>query len=265
MTTLAENPGAKLNYGIRGGIPSARMEQIHLGLAYPMKLQQILPFLVDPLVTLMKPSKMKATIRLSDGWHVLNQARIGLVEAEACKVYYEEIEPNRTEGIFWSRYYFDDAALRLHSSCEHLLRSVDHYWTLRTSDKGLPVDGSAPSSRSRDCLLVRVLKGAESSKNKVVSGDVARPLRRLRASREWTECMRHRNDWVHNRLPATEGLNPAINFKAGKSGGVQMSIGVGPDISELRETVRLAFKALFDVYDELARLIAKDSGTPSTA
>ena len=77
--------------------------------------------------------------------------------------------------------------------------------------------------------------------------------------------MRHRNDWVHNRLPATEGLNPAINFKAGKSGGVQMSIGVGPDISELRETVRLAFKALFDVYDELARLIANDSGTLSTA
>ena len=157
MTTLAENPGAKLNYGIRGGIPSARMEQIHLGLAYPMKLQQILPFLVDPLVTLMKPSKMKATIRLSDGWHVLNQARIGLVEAEACKVYYEEIEPNRIEAIFWSRYYLDDAALRLHSSCEHLLRSIDHYWTLRVSNKGLPVDGSPPSRRSRDGLLVRVL------------------------------------------------------------------------------------------------------------
>ena len=38
------------------------------------------------------------------GWHMLNQARLALVGAEACKVFYEEVEVNPTEALYRCQY-----------------------------------------------------------------------------------------------------------------------------------------------------------------
>jgi hypothetical protein len=127
MTPNAENQEEKLVYGMRGGIPSDRMEQIHLGLPYSITLRDVFPYLADPLAPpLVRIGEMQARVRLSNGWHMLNQARIALVEAEACTLFYEECQHNHTEALYRCQYYLDDAALRLHSiiAASIMLRSV---------------------------------------------------------------------------------------------------------------------------------------------
>jgi hypothetical protein len=267
MTPNTEDQGIKLVHGMRGGIPSNRMEQIHSGLPYSITLRDVLPYLVDPLVEAfgIKMGKMRARVRLSDGWHMLNQARIAVVEAEACTIFYEECQPNHTEALYRSLYYLDDAALRLHSSCEHMLRSVVLHWAL-----------SVPVKDSRESLLVRVLNMAEHSNQSQVRVDVAKILRKLRSSNAWKACIKHRNDWVHNRLPPINGLFPDILFKAfdyekqvppailkyvGLKKGVTMTVGIGRDIGVLHQVVRNAYGELFRVYEGLVKLLAADNGT----
>ena len=275
MIPNTENPEVKLVHGIRGGIPSDRMEQIHLGLPYSMMLRDVLPSLADPLAgPLVRIGKMRARVRLSDGWHMLNEARIALFEAEACTLFYEEYQPNHTEALYWCKYYLDDAALRLHSSCEHMLRSVVFYWTLSGVEKGHSVGAVGSSKDSRESLLVSVLKRAKQSKDRQVRVDVAKLLEKLRSNKAWKACMKHRNDWVHTRLPAITGLFPDIVFKTfdyekelppallkyvGLKKGVTMTVGIGRDITVLRKTVRSAFGELFRVYEGLAKLLAKES------
>jgi hypothetical protein len=274
MIPNTENLKVKLVHGMRGAIPSDRMDQIHLGLPYSVTLRDVLPYLADPLAAPLRiGNKMRARVRLSYGWHMLNQARIALVEAEACTIFYEEYERNHTEALYRSQYYLDDAALRLHSSCEHMLKSVDFHWTLRVPEKGPSVGAVGSSKDSRESLLVRVLKAAKQSKDRQVRVDVTKLLEQLRSSKKWKACIKHRNDWVHNRLPAITGLFPDIVFKTidyekelppeilkyvGLKKGMKMSVGIGMEISVLRETVRRAYGELFRVYEGLAQLLAKD-------
>jgi hypothetical protein len=249
------------------------MKEIHLGLPYSLPLRDILPHLADPLAgQIVGLVKMQARVRLSHGWHMLNQARIALVEAEACKIFYEEIQSNHTEALYRSLYYLDDAALRLHSSSEHMLRSVIFRWTLGVTEEptGVGASDSPKERREWQSLLVRVIKKAQQSRE---AQDVTKLLRCLRSSEAWKACMKHRHDWVHNRLPAINGIFPDIRFgtidfdkelppvvrKAiGLKKGVSMSFGVGQNISVVRETVRNAYGELFRVYEGLAKLLAKD-------
>jgi hypothetical protein len=220
--------------GMRGEIPSDRMEAIHLGLPYAMTLRDVLPYLVDPLCGGQWPmDKMRARVRLSDGWHMLNQARGALVESEACKLFYEEVEPDPDEARYHCRFYLDDAALRLYSSCEHLLWCVVAYWNLPSNVSkrkegwslwvvvkrialhltvGLVNVARGRTVGGRSSLLVRVICEAERSRYPKVRGDVARILRRLRSNAAWRECTKYRHDWVHSRLPPIAGLQPAVSF-----------------------------------------------------
>jgi hypothetical protein len=275
-----EKQEVELVHGMRGGIPSSRMEQIHLALPYSLLLRDALPQLADPFaVPHVGVRKMKARVRLSDGWHMLNQARLALLEAEACTIFYDEIQRDHIEALYHCRYYLDDAALRLCSSCEHMSQSVILHWSL-SIPKNNPLDGADRSSgASRDGSLVLALKAAEQSKDGHVRTEVARVLRRLRSSRAWKACVKYRHDWVHSRLPATGGLSSNIIFETldnekafppeilryfGLKKGLKcekMSIGMGQDISVLRETMRNAFGELFRAYEGLARLLVREKET----
>jgi hypothetical protein len=188
-------------------------------------------------------------------------ARAG--EAEACKVFYEEVAPNPTEVLYRCQYYLDDAVLRLHASCEHMLRAIEKRWPLRVDKK-------------RERLLVSVLRAPQQSPLTEVRGAVATLLRRLRSSKAWNSCMKHRDDWVHNRLPAIAGFNPEILFdrtdfesafppqvrdllrNAGYrvTGAVKrMSLETGPAGEVPRMTTRSAYVDLLGAYDSLVRVM----------
>jgi hypothetical protein len=300
MTVNTEGQRSDLSYGMRGGVPSDLMEQIHLALPYSMGLRDAHPYLADVVAApFVGISEIQARVRLLDGWHMLNQARAALIEAEACKIFYEQIQPNPTEAIYRCRFYLDDAALRLHSSCEHLLGCIAVRWDLRApvsrkSEKRNPwllikrvadhltcgvvhvVRGGEIEKRKQP-LLVRVLQQAEQSKIPAVRGGVAKVLRELNSSKKsWTRCVKYRNDWVHNRLPAVSGLSPEIlfeRFDAQKDfppevlkhfealghplakGGRKITFGMGQDISKLREMIRNSYGELFQAYDSLLKLL----------
>jgi hypothetical protein len=275
-----EEHEVELVHGMRGGIPSARMEQIHLALPYSLPLRDTLPILADPFAApLVGIRKMRARVRLSDGWHMLNQARQALIEAEACTVFYEEIQSKHTESLYYCRYYLDDAALRLYSSCEHILQFVALHWNLSIHKKMPSANATPYSEESRDGSLVLVLKAAEQFKDRLVHTEVAKLLRTLRSSRAWKTCVKHRNDWVHSRIPATSGLFPSIMFETVEYGKAfpseilkllgrkegqkceRMSFGEGSDICVLREAVRSAYCELFGMYEGFAKLLAKENET----
>jgi hypothetical protein len=263
MTPTTENQEIKLVHGIRGGIPNDRMKQIHAGLPRSLELQHLNPYLEidNPLVTFgSKPTKIRAYVRLSQGWHLLNEARIALIEAEACKVFYEECEPNPIEAIYWCRFYLDDAALRLCSSCEHLLQCVNFYWGL-----GVP-------PKSTD-LFKKVITAAEKSSLPQVSADAATSLRGL--TTDWRECKKYRNDWVHNERPGIAGIAWEVSFKESNAEDIppaisqalkesghppipsrKTSFGTGRKIAELHRIVISAYLQLFGVYEHLAPLLA---------
>src|ERR1035441_5504565 len=94
MNPDTERQGVELAYGMRRGIPAARMEQIHAGLPRSLDLRHLNPCLLNPLAAMDSEHKVRARIRLAQGWHLLNEARTALIEAESCKVFYTECEPN---------------------------------------------------------------------------------------------------------------------------------------------------------------------------
>jgi hypothetical protein len=253
-------------YGIRGGIARDQMERIRSELPVSYELGMQFPFLADPLSTLPRLSitKVRAKIRLSQGWHMLNEARMALVEAEACKFYYGEREPNATEASYWCRFYLDDAMLRLYSSCEHLLRALMYHYSLK-----LPI--SDPNGSRKQSLLVAVIKAAEQSEEPVVSAQVAKILRKVRSNASWSSCKDYRDKWVHSERPSIEGLDFAVSFgkisdrdaailkQLGVPVGPQfkrVSVGVGDKIEALRENVRNGYVVLQATYQSIANLVA---------
>lgn len=242
------------------------MRQIQETLPCSMELRRLNPRLEQPLVPseyALVPSeytKVRALVRISQGWHMLNEARSALVEAAACKVFYEDCEPDPIEAIYRCRFYLDDAALRLYSSCEHLLMCVTFYWGL-----------SVP--HSREAMLVRVIKAAEKSNLPEVSGDVSTSLRGL--AQDWNECRKYRNEWVHNERPAIDGLDwemsftswradnipdisPAILNEMGwptKTSGKVLRIGTGRKIDDLHQVIKNAYCQLFSVYERFAEML----------
>jgi hypothetical protein len=130
---------------------------------------------------------------------MLNEARMALIEADACKLYYGEREPNPTEAAYWCRFYLDDATLRLYSSSEHVLRAVTYHY-------GLKSPASDPNGSRQMSLLVNVIKAAGQSKQPVVSAQVAKVLRKVRYNPSWSSCKDYRDKWVHNERPRLPGL-----------------------------------------------------------
>jgi hypothetical protein len=264
MNPSAEGQEGELVYGMRRGIPAISMDQIRAELPRSLDLRNLNPCLVNPLVALdSEHKKIRARIRLSQGWHLLNEARTALIEAGACMVFYKECEPNANEAVCRCRFYLDDAALRLCSSCEHLLRCVKLYWGL-----SLP-------TKTRDSLLVKVITAAEKSNLPQVSGDVTTSLRGLRT--DWAECKKYRDDWVHNERPAIKGLDWEVSFTSWnaqnmppalvqvlkdsgypvpvRGSGKSVSVGAGRKIDKLHRIVRSAYGQLFGVYERLAPLL----------
>jgi len=262
----SEEQEVEMEFGMRGGIPSNRMEQIHMALPYAISLSDTLPRLADPIgILFSEPGKSRAAVRLSDGWHLLNQARLALIEADACTVFYKEIKSNLDEAHFHCRYYLDDAALRLYSSCEHMVQSVVLQWSLKM-----------PKPHSRKGSLALVLDATWPPDYGQTRREVLKLLAKLRSEKSWKKCVTYRNDWVHNRLPAIserfsqitfekvdadKAFPPEIlkymGFKQGQKCKLT-SLGIAPNIDELRETIRNAYCELFLVFEGLAKLLAKE-------
>jgi len=181
---------------------------------------------------------------------LLCEANVALVEAEACWVWYTELRrpPIEASAKYLSRYYLDDAALRMHASSQHMLRAIKAHFGLRGvkhSRKATRLEGTIEELTHKDPKTP------------------ALPwLRALNSSSAWRECERYRNRWVHNNRPAMVGLEPNLTqAKLMPGPGFQgFSFGSGPwaelKVEQLRETCRDAYIALLDVYLKVIELMS---------
>jgi hypothetical protein len=197
-----------------------------------------------------------ALLRLWDCWELLNEARYALLEADASRVWYDEVRepPDRTTAIYFSRYYLEDAALRAYAGCERMLRSIPEYWRV-PQPKG--------SKRARGIpLLTTTIRRLSAWR---LSHPVLLWLKGLDENPEWRQCMQIRKDWVHGQRPNIVGLGPPMSMTFTRTelpGCVVDQVGVKQlgqtPIEELRRTVREAYIALFDVYANLFQLVSSE-------
>jgi len=235
---------------MRGEIPKRRLREIGASLPSAQRmLARVLPR--RHWMFLGSEAAMGSAVRsLWDGWHLLCEADLALFEAEACKVWYEDLRkpPNETGSTYCSRYYLDDAALRIHASAEHMLKALKMHLGLKTSK----MTRGEPALRR----TIRALKHNNSNPT------IAKCLERLDSNQHWWKCAEYRNKWVHNNRMTVRGL-PSIltSAKLYHEPGIQgFSFGrvssAELDVKELREWCVGAYLALLDVYLKVFKLVS---------
>lgn len=237
---------------MRGLIPKEVMGRIEL--VYPNSVS-----LSDSVFSVSYPlsgndeETQTAQIRLEDGWHMLNEARCALIEAEAHRLWYEEYRkpPNHSTAIFFRKFYLDDASLRIYSSGEQLFKTVRWYWRL-------------PKQKGK-YLLDSVLRAA---KLEIPDHPVVPLLENIGNNEAWKDNTRYRCDWVHNKRPLIEGLDldtritvtPFVDPDAiGITMGVFKSTLI--KIEHLKATVEGAYAILFKTFDSVISLISQEIAT----
>ena len=166
---------------------------------------QLLPDLIS--ITFEPESRIPiAAVCLRDTVNTLAEARYALCNALTHKVEYaEKTDPqDQVAAIFFTRFYADDAALRLYSAGEHLAQAIVDM--LEISQKDLPRGRQKKASRQKSV-------GKYLRKEKPTH-PVAIAALGLANSSEWKKTIRYRNDWVHSQPPPVKGLG--IVYKRGQ-------------------------------------------------
>jgi hypothetical protein len=179
---------------VRGELPKERLQEIRAALPSAVRrLKEVLPSWAR--MFLGSEAAGDATLRgLWDGWDLLCEANVALGEAEACWIWYTELRgpPNEASARYFSRYYLDDAALRMHASSQHMLKAIKAHFDVRGAKLTRKVTP-----------LERTIEALKHKKPKTLA---VRWLRALNSNSDWTECEDYRNRWAHNKRPALVGL-----------------------------------------------------------
>jgi len=199
-----------------------------------------------------KAKTSSALRELWDGWHLLCEANLALIESEACWAWYSDFRnpPSGTLAKYFCVYFLDDAALRLGASCGHMLLALRKHMGFK------PAKG-----RGRVSTLVKTIVALE----RIAPRPRALPwLRSLNSSRAWQQCSEYRHCWTHNSRPAIAGLGPIITSKGLDSAGDSVGFGFGTEqpaewtVEELRPVFRDGYSALLPVYLKVIKLMSPD-------
>ena len=143
-----------------------------------------------------------AAICFQDVTSTLQEVRYALYESLSHLVWYrEKIEdPNERLAVFFSRFYADDAALRLYATGEHLARAIVSMLEisnqeLMESRKTAGRDGIA----SEQATVGKYLKAVQPNHS------VTAAILKLVGPVEWRKTIAYRNEWVHSKPPIIEG------------------------------------------------------------
>jgi hypothetical protein len=241
---------------VRERLPLEQQRQIESTLPNSVDLQQTVFRFCTPLVGEDEPVR-KAQMYFLGGWHLLNESRFALIEAESCRIWYEELKkPTRKSSALWfQRYYLDDAALRLYSSCSHILKAIKLYWGLEFGKKRR---GQTPVIETREAL-----------QKKLPRSRVVIALRAIESSVDWAQCASYRNRWVHEDRPAVVGLEATsrstwtriqgTDFEGYEFGRTPLTkVSLGQFSVSLRDVCRLLFVGYRDTGRVLARKVHRE-------
>lgn len=190
-----------------------------------------------------------AAVCFQDASRTLSESRYALLEAMAHKIWYLEITTPKDEdnATFFTRFYSDDAALRLYSAAEHLAKAV--VFILDISDEKL----KQTRTGSRFTSVRKILRGTHP--NHIITKN----LDELYRSREWKTTIKYRDDWVHSQPPIIDGTGMVFERRRRWviSGNVsKMGLGAGdkPKYS-IDDLLGFVKPALFQFTEKLACVV----------
>lgn len=190
-----------------------------------------------------------AAVCFQDASRILSESRYALLEAMAHKIWYlEKVTPkDEDNATFFTRYYLDDAALRLYSAAEHLAKAV--VFILDIKDEKL----KQTRTGSRFTSVRKILR--ETHPDHIITKN----LDELYCSWEWKTTIKYRDDWVHSQPPIVDGTGMVFERKRRWfiSGNVsKMGLGAGdkPKYS-VGDLLGFVKPALFQFTEKLARVV----------
>lgn len=240
---------------MRGTLPTDRQQNVES--LFPRaveRLEEAYPSWAAPFLG-SEARTGKARRELWDGWHLLCEVNLALIESEACWLWYSEFRkpPNEISARFFCVYFLEDAALRLGASAEHMLLALKEHLGIKFLKEG-----------SRSSTLTRVIRALE------VQNPHARPLGWLRAldrDKNWQQCVDYRNKWTHNSRPAIAGLGTIMTSRTLELTDSWVGLGFGTKqpvdwtVEELRWIFRKGYARLLSVYLKVLILMSPDGRT----
>lgn len=190
-----------------------------------------------------------AAVCFQDASRTLSESRYALLEAMAHKIWYlEKVTPkDEDNAVFFTRFYSDDAALRLYSAAEHLAKAVVFIFDIHDSKLKQTRTGSRFTS------VRKFLREAHPDHI------ITKNLDELYRSREWKTTIKYRDDWVHNQPPIIAGTGMVFERKSRWfiSGNVsKMGLGAGdsPKYS-VDDLLGFVKPALFQFTEKLTHIV----------
>jgi hypothetical protein len=170
-----------------------------------------------------------AAVCLRDATNVLADANFALRESFAHQLWYQK-NPNEARewvGVYYSKFFADDVALRLYSAGEHLAKAIECMLEIDKAD----LEKYRKKNRISQQVLIGKFLHHEHPHHKITQA-----IKQLVQSKDWRKTLNYRNDWVHQQPPSLEGLG--IVYKRQNrwqvtDAAIQLSFGGGdkPDYS----------------------------------
>jgi hypothetical protein len=190
-----------------------------------------------------------AAVCFQDASRTLSESRYALLEAMAHKVWYlEKVSPKDEDtATFFSRFYSDDAALRLYSAAEHLAKAA--VFILDIGDEKL----KQTRTGSRFTAVRKIL--LETHPDHIITTS----LDELYCSREWKTTIKYRDAWVHNQPPIIDGTGMVFDRKrrwhvSDKVSKLGIGVGDEPKYS-VGDLLGFVIPALFQFTEKLACVV----------
>ena len=237
---------------MRGELPRNRQREIES--SFPRAIER-LEKAYPPWASSFLGSEARtpsALRELWDGWHLLCEANLALIESEACWAWYSEFRnpPSETLATYFCVYFLEDAALRLGASCGHMLLALRKHIGFRLA-KG----GGRASTLGKTIETLMALP----DQHRVLAW-----LCSLNSSGAWQQCSEYRRLWTHNSRPAIAGLGCILTSMRLDVTSESAGFGFGTEqpvdwtIEELRPTLRKGYSALLPVYLNVMKLMSPD-------
>jgi len=186
-----------------------------------------------------------AAVCFQDVSRTLLESRYALLESFAHKIWYLEktSPPDEINAVFFSRFYVDDAVLRLYSAAEHLAKAVVFIFDIGDEN----IKNNRAGSRFK--TVRKILLQTESTHV------ITKTIDELYSSEIWKTMISYRDDWVHNQPPIISGIGMAFERKrrwkvSNNIGKLGISNGDAPKYS-IDDLLGFAAPALIDFSTKL--------------
>ncbi len=194
-----------------------------------------------------------ACICLQDACNTANDAIYALQQAHANLLWYREEDPkapNELTAVFMSRFYADDAALRIYSAGEHMAKFLLDYFNISDAEfkefAEIKKIKRKPRLEKIACLL----------QEKFSDSSITKPISNLVHEVSWTETVQYRNDWVHNQPWLIEGMGIVYERKTRWKDSPKKHILIGEG-----DKPRYTIEKLLEIFtDSLESLVLVLSG-----